>query len=783
LLNASSFEQDVTFNRFGTYTFNSLADFDQNIATSFTRTLRPNVRKGSQLNAALYLGDVWRQSRDLQLTYGARVEGGRFGTRPLHNPAVEQAFGRRTDFVPAEIHVSPRVGFTLTVGAPAGRGGGAGAGGGGRGGGGREIPGGRGGGFGGRGDFGGPGGRGGATATIIRGGVGEFRGTVSSGLFSAAAAATGLPNAEAQLVCTGASVPAPDWDTYFLNPAAIPERCADGGNLFVPTGVPSVTLFDRDFQAPRAWRASLGAQRRFFERYNLTVDLSYSRGVAQTGYRDLNLVDSPRFTIDAEGGRPVYVPAATIVPGSGVTNLLGSRKHPEFSQVLNVGSDLRSESRQVTASLNGITGRGAIFNLGYTLGWSWDQSSGGGFGGFGGGFGRGAGGSGAGNFGAATTAGNPNVREWSVSSFDRRHSITGSVTYPINLGLEITATGRLSSGAPFTPLVGSDINGDGARNDRAYLFDPSSPTTDTSVANGIRSLLTSAPGGVQACLKEQLGSVAARNSCRGVWQPSVELQANWRPAFLDLNRRLMISVTTQNLLGGLDELLHGRNGLRGWGALRGQDNTLLFVRGFDASTNRYLYQVNERFGASRQGANGISVPFQLGVNARLMIGPDRMRDAIDAVRGAAMGGRGGRGGRGGGPGGAAGPAGFATALAGFNPVAQIVQMKDTLRLTSDQVARLQVIADSLNVKNTALAQAVRRDVESAGANPDLAALQAMIRPQLEKLQQNQQSAIKQAQAILTSEQWARVPNRIRNGRGVGPGAGRPPEARPSALFR
>jgi hypothetical protein len=766
LLNVTSFEQDVTTNRLGTYLFNSLGDLESGTASMFTRTLQPNVRSGSQLNAALYLGDVWRATRDLQLTLGARLEGGRFGDPPRANPAVEQAFGVRTDFVPREVHVSPRVGFTMTVGAGgqagpgAGRGGGdrGGAGGGGRGGG---PFGGRGGGV---GAFGG--GRGGANVVIVRGGVGEFRSTVSSSLFSAAAAATGLASGEAQLVCTGANVPPPDWNAFFFDPAAIPTECADGGNAFVPVARPAVNVFDPGFRAPRAWRASLGAQRRLFERYNVSLDLGYSRGVAQTGYRDLNLDTTPRFALANEDGRPVFVPAASIVPTTGVTNLLSSRLHPEFSQVLVVGSDLKSDSRQATVSLNGITGRGAIFNVGYTAGYSRDQSSGGGFGGFGGGFGRGAGGSGAGSFAAATTAGNPNVREWAVSNFDRRHSITGSITYPINLGLEITAIGRVSSGAPFTPLVGSDINGDGARNDRAFLFDPAS-TTDTAVAAGMSRLLAGAPGAVRDCLEKHLGTVADRNSCRGVWQPSLELQMNWRPMMFGLNRRLMVSVTTQNLLGGLDELLHGKNGLHGWGVLRGQDNTLLYVRGFDPATNRYVYQVNERFGASRQGANGISVPFQVGVNARLMIGPDRTRDAIDAVRGAAMGGRGGRGG---GPGGA-GLGGMAAALANFNPVAQILQMKDTLQLNADQVAKLQVVADSLNLKNTALAQEVRKDVENAGASPDMAALGARLRPQVERLQQNQQAALRQAQQILTAEQWRRVPPRIRNGRAGGPGRG------------
>lgn len=597
---------------------------------------------------------------------------------------------------------------------------------------------------------------------------------MSSNLFSQAASATGLANSETQLVCTGDAVPQPDWDNYLFNPSAIPATCVDGGNSFVPTARPSVTVFDRNFEAPRSWRASLGAQRRIFDRYNFNIDASYTRGVAQTGYTDLNLNTTPQFVLTGEGNRPVFVPASTIVTTSGVTNMLASRKDPTFAQVFSVGSDLRSTSKQLTMSLQGLTTRGAIFNVGYTLGYAEDQSSGGSFGGLGGGFGRGGGsGGGGGSFGSATTAGNPNIREWAVSSFDRRHSLTGSLTWPINLGLEITATGRVSSGAPFTPLIGSDINGDGSRNDRAFIFDPSSPSTDPAVATAMTKLIDNAPSGVRECLTSQLGSAADRNSCRGVWQPSLELQMNWRPQMFGLNRRLMVSLNTQNLLGGLDELFHGKNNLHGWGAIRSQDNTLLYARGFDPVSNKYLYQVNERFGASRQGANGISIPFQVGVNARLMVGPDRARDAIDAVRGAAFGG--GRGGRGGGAGGPAGPgvAGFATALANFNPVLQILNLRDTLKLSTEQVSKLQVVSDSLNAKNMEMAQAVMKDVESAGANPDMAALNARLRPVLEKVQANQQAALRQAQAILSADQWRRLPPRIRNGRAGGPG-GRPP---------
>jgi hypothetical protein len=94
------------------------------------------------------------------------------------------------------------------------------------------------------------------------------------------------------------------------------------------------------------------------------------------------------------------------------------------------------------------------------------------------------------------------------------------------------------------------------------------------------------------------------------------------------------------------------------------------------------------------------------------------------------------------------------------------------------VVKLRVVSDTLNAQNTALAETVRKDVESAGANPDMAALNARLRPALEKVQANQQAALRQAQAILSADQWAKLPPRIRNGRGGGPG-GRPPGEGPA----
>src|SRR5207302_9270582 len=121
-------------------------------------------------------------------------------------------------------------------------------------------------------------------------------------------------------------------------------------------------------------------------------------------------------------------------------------------------------------------------------------------------------------FAAPSTAVDPNAREWATRAFERRHSLLATVTYPVNSALEVTALGRLTSGVPFTPLVGSDINGDGARNDRAFVFDPAT-APDPSVATAMSAVLATAPPAVRDCLRRQLGHVAGRNACTGPWQP------------------------------------------------------------------------------------------------------------------------------------------------------------------------------------------------------------------------------------------------------------------------
>jgi hypothetical protein len=166
---------------------------------------------------------------------------------------------------------------------------------------------------------------------------------------------------------------------------------------------------------------------------------------------------------------------------------------------------------------------------------------------------------GSGTLAARTTAGNPNTAEWATANNDRRHTFNVQLTWPATPSVEVSATTRITSGAPFTPMVNRDVNGDGLRNDRAFVFDPTA-TADTAVANGMMRLLEVLPGRVRQCLVRQFGTIAERNSCRNGWTQSLNFRVNARPDLPRVDRRLTITADVRNALTGLDVMIHGGRG-------------------------------------------------------------------------------------------------------------------------------------------------------------------------------------------------------------------------------
>lgn len=552
----------------GTFAFNSIADLAQNQPISFSRALNPQTQSAAVWNGFLSIGDFWKESDRFQLLYGARLEADHFLTALQYNPAIASAFGQRTDFTPNRFHVSPRLGFTYTIRGEAG--------------GVTTSP---------LGQFNN------APTGYIRGGIGEFRAILSPAIAATASAQTGLPSATQSLDCVGAATPIPVWTAYASNPAAIPTGCigAGAGRGFVDAA-PSVGLFDRSYTAPRSWRANL-AYGSVVKGIVYSVEGLYSLNLDQSGRTDLNFANQIQFTTPTEG-RPIYVRPGSIVPASGALVSTGSRRDQSFGSVVDNVSNLRSVSRQATFSLSpDLDGVKRWFgSLSYTLADTRAIASG---------FDN-------------STFGSPAERTWARGDFDVRHRILlqGGIS---GEHIAFTLFGRFQSGFPFTPLVGSDVNGDGLVNDRAFIFDAGRPE-DSSLAAGMRSLLHSAQANVRRCLMGQLGRAAAANSCEGPWTASLNAQLDVRFMFPRTHRSTRIAFAFDNPLGGLDQLLHGVDHLHGWGTSALPDPVLYNVRGFEPATNQFRYAVNPRFGDTRPSVGIGRLPFRVSLDLSFDLG-------------------------------------------------------------------------------------------------------------------------------------------------------------------
>jgi hypothetical protein len=733
VFNRTGFEQETATGRNGAFTFASLADLEAGRASSFTRSLLEGPTAGSGWNAAVYLGDTWRPTDALQVVSGVRLEASGFGRRAERLAEAEEALGLDTSLAPSEVHLSPRVGFSWRLNRP------------------------------------------GTPLRQVRGGVGEFRGRTPYALYAGVLDAA-RAGGESVLSCVGDAVPAPDFARFRADPASIPARCEGGPAGSEPR--PNVTGFADGFQAPRSWRASLGYQAMARPLLTVSVDATYARGVAQYGVRDRNLVPVPAFELAEEGGRPVFAGAGHIHPASGAIPLAASRRDGRFAHGYEVHSDLASEGGALTVALNGLLRRWrASYQASYTLSYARDESS------------FTFGGPAVG-FATTATRGDPNRAGWAASDVDRRHQVTGILGVPLGRGWDLSLVARGSSGAPYTPMTGGDVNGDGARNDAAFVFDPAF-AADPQLAAAMGRLLEEAPLRVAGCLRAQLGTVAGRNSCRGPWGADLDLRLAHTPRLGRLGRRLSVGVDVTSVPAGVDVLLHGAAGARGWGqrAVR-MDDVLLRPRGFDPGAERFAYEVNPGFGRRLEGGMmGMGSPFGVQLSGRLAVGPDPRPDPFGGFAGVGLGAGGGTmvqvtrgveggavagaaagpGGGGGvrimgGPGGPGAPGGASMLeILLPMPLEGILALADSLGFTGEQVARIEAIRDELAERNLPIRAEVGRALGGGAVAPteNPQTVFDRIGPRLNEGRANVQRALDQVREALGEAVWERLPRELR----------------------
>jgi len=565
------------------------------------------------------------------------------------------------------------------------------------------------------------------TSIGLQGGIGLFRGGAPTRLLAAALSTEADEGGD--LVCVGSAVPLPRWSEYVGNVNAIPTECAGevGG---AATSLIGMTGF-REYGPPRVWHASLGGN--WLHKPSATgaeVRVGFSQGLGHPLAVDRNLALAPAFVLASEG-RPVFVPLDGIDAASGQASPQGSRRDGQFGVVREISAAGGSQVGFLSLGLNRITPHGLV-EVFYTYTRSRNQGTG--LAGLEGGW--------------ATTSGDPRVAEWASSDFEQRHAIQVSWLRRLGRWGSTTVVGHLRSGTPYTPIVDGDVNGDGLDNDRAYVFDPRT-TPDLQFRSELAAFMDQLPGSSRACLLGQMGRIAARNSCRTPWNMFLDLQLNIFPGG-PRNKRVVLNVAAQNVMAGLDYLIHGRDRVRGWGQNANPDPVLLRAISFDPAQRDYRYDVNPGFG--REAGRPLRSPFSLRIQARVTLGADPATQALvaavtynqnrldaDWLR--------------------------AEMLRRWQNVPSAIlkyAAQQSLDLTPGQLTALNSMADTVQLRAGEIVTELADVIVSLSQDPSgVTAGLARQRELMDEAQSLLERGFAVARSILTTQQWVRLPRNLR----------------------
>ena len=535
----------------GLFQFPSLAALEARRPSSYAR-LVPLQNLEPRMRQWVYDGGVFAQGEfrvrdNLNVTAGLRADMTAFLTGANRNEKVESALGKRTDLTPVDVAIQPRAQLTWTPGS--------------------------------------------AGKNLVR---------IGSGYFTAQphymAHINHLLNDGTQLadvLLTGAAVPTPDFVNYRKSFENVPGIPAGSGPR------PAyINMFGADFKVPRTWKSDVAYQRRLFNG-NLTLGAAaqYAHTSALYRYVDLNLRDTPDFTLANEAGRPVFVPAASIT-ATGGRNAVLARPFPQFQRVLELRSDAGQHQKAVFVDASLRLPRNGSISGSFTVNQTRDNSS----------F----------NCCIAITSvftpvpGDPRTASWGASGTDFRHKLVLYGATPEIKGFQFSGRVIGQSGSPWSATVAQDINGDdvgagssfGNQNDLAFVFDPSSAGLRTGFADSLR-LVYANPSNIGArYLRGTVGRIAERNAVRNPFVTQVDVRFTQKlPSIRGQHAELTLDVFNAAAL-----LNHN------WGAVRvvpGANQTLLNVIGFDQTSREYRYRVNPNFGRTIKAGNRYQM--QLGV--------------------------------------------------------------------------------------------------------------------------------------------------------------------------
>jgi hypothetical protein len=276
-------------NSFGNFTFGTIDSLIANNPSSATLGLKLDAADGAARFGArtlsFYAEDEWQASRDMNLTFGLRLDMPSLMDSPNLNPNIQTSLGINTTDVPKNVtQWSPRFGFNWDV----------------------------------TGD----------QINQLRGGSGVFVGRPAYVWLSNVFGNSGV-NGYAGLNCNTMATAPPMPDAG----QPIPTNCE--GSTATPAI--NVNTVNPDLKFPAVWRSSIGYDRRLPWNVIGTLEGMYTRAVAQFYYQNIGLVDNPIGT--DRNGRQLYGDITTgnnvvaqFKPGvASVFNLTNTTKEHDYS--------------------------------------------------------------------------------------------------------------------------------------------------------------------------------------------------------------------------------------------------------------------------------------------------------------------------------------------------------------------------------------------------------------------------------------------------------------------
>ena len=389
-------------NFFGSFRFNTLADFANKTPASFTQAFPGPGTSGPVTNPnlkeiGLFVQDEFHPSSALTLNAGLRYDKQDMAQPSVLNPDAQlAAAGYRTNRIPVDgNNWGPRLGFAWTPGAD--------------------------------------------NRMVVRGGYGVFYGRTPSIMIGTAHSNNGI-NVQT-ITFTGALIP-----TYPNIYSALPT----GATLPKPT----IFVFDQGFQNPRVQQGSLGVEHQLLSDFSIGFTYQYVKGDNLQRSRDVNVSNPTTVAVPINGGGTVNVTRETGRPFSNFNRVIAfeSSAHSKYNGMTldlqkrfsnnwqariawthATAKDNKPDATAVVPFSSGDDSKHASDPLDLSKDYSFSDND---------------------------------IRDrivlngvWSLDSY--AHGIQNGLVKALASGWTISGIVTYQSGYPFTPTVTNDLNGDG----------------------------------------------------------------------------------------------------------------------------------------------------------------------------------------------------------------------------------------------------------------------------------------------------------------------------------